>query len=230
MRCLTVLTILAVSVTGCTDNTLTLEEKEALAQELSQSLASDDPPRKTFCGRNLNPKYIKYENNLKPEEMEAPVYLVKASQTTVAATSGKTFWPVKSPDIMRDYGKQKSFFVQDHIITNSGIDIGAPKGTPIRAITSGTVVFTGCDHWGMGNTVTVKHGAGFYSNYKHMLGYKVSEGQEVESGDVIGWVGDTGQAATVGTMVRIETAYFNPSTNVTKYFNPREVLPTLLKQ
>jgi len=203
--------------------------KSHLRDQNQKSEHSDETPKKTPCGRNLKPKYIKYEDNLKPEEMEAPVFMVKASQATVTQSQGKTQWPVEQPKILRAYGKQKSFFIKDRIITNSGIDIGAAKGTPIRSIASGTVAFTGCDHWGMGNVVTVKHDAGFYSNYKHMFGYKVSEGARVSAGEVIGWVGDTGQAATIGTMVRIETSYFDPATKVTKYFDPREVLPALKK-
>ena len=173
----------------------------------------------------MKPKYIKYEDNLKPEEMEAPVYLVQASAETRRAAKGKTVWPLTGFELLRAYGKQPSFFVEGHKITNSGLDLGAGKGKPIRAIAAGEVVFVGCDHWGSGNVITLRHDLGFMSNYKHLMGHRVKEGDRLQAGEVFAWVGDTGQAATIGTMLRLETAYYEPSSKTTRYFDPREVLP-----
>jgi murein DD-endopeptidase MepM/ murein hydrolase activator NlpD len=80
-----------------------------------------------------------------------------------------------------------------------GLDFGAPVGTPILAIGDGEVVATGntdavrgCYSWG--KWVLVEHGNGITSLYAHMSGIATSEGAEVERGQTIGYVGQTGYA------------------------------------
>jgi murein DD-endopeptidase MepM/ murein hydrolase activator NlpD len=78
---------------------------------------------------------------------------------------------------------------------HSGIDIGAPYGTPIFAGDSGTVVFSGWYSGGYGNTVIIEHpSSGLRTWYAHASALNVSEGQEVSQGETIAWVGATGRA------------------------------------
>lgn len=76
---------------------------------------------------------------------------------------------------------------------HSGIDISAPRGTPI-ATTSGGVVISSGWRGGYGNAVIVDHGGGFTSLYAHLSALHVSVGQSLERGDVVGLVGATGTA------------------------------------
>jgi murein DD-endopeptidase MepM/ murein hydrolase activator NlpD len=78
---------------------------------------------------------------------------------------------------------------------HTGVDIGAPYGTPIYAGDSGTVVFAG---WtgGYGNTVVIEHpNSGLRTWYAHASALNVIEGQEVSQGETIAWVGATGRTS-----------------------------------
>ncbi|MCL1842485.1 MAG: M23 family metallopeptidase [Defluviitaleaceae bacterium] len=74
-----------------------------------------------------------------------------------------------------------------------GVDIPAPMGTPIRAAGGGTVIFEG---WrsGFGNVVFIDHGGGLVTRYAHNTRNAVVEGQRVERGDIIAYVGSTGRS------------------------------------
>jgi murein DD-endopeptidase MepM/ murein hydrolase activator NlpD len=76
---------------------------------------------------------------------------------------------------------------------HSGLDVGAPTGTPIAATSGGEVIFSG---WrgGYGNAVIIDHGGGITSLYAHMSQLGVSEGTTVDRGDIVGLVGATGTA------------------------------------
>ncbi|MEM8925823.1 MAG: peptidoglycan DD-metalloendopeptidase family protein [Actinomycetota bacterium] len=76
---------------------------------------------------------------------------------------------------------------------HSGLDVAAPRGAPIAATSGGVVIYTGY-RGGYGNTVIVDHGAGFTSLYAHMSTIGVSNGAEVDRGDIVGLVGATGTA------------------------------------
>lgn len=76
---------------------------------------------------------------------------------------------------------------------HTGLDIGAPRGTPIAAATDGVVIFAG-SRGGYGSTVIVDHGDGLSSLYAHMSQINASEGTTVRRGDIVGLVGATGTA------------------------------------
>ena len=78
---------------------------------------------------------------------------------------------------------------------HQAIDYAAPFGTPVVAIGRGQVEFAG---WrsGYGNVVDIRHSENYLSRYAHFsrLAPNVYLGQWVETGDVIGYVGQTGHA------------------------------------
>ncbi len=76
---------------------------------------------------------------------------------------------------------------------HSGIDIAAPKGTPILAAMDGTVYDTGVGE-SAGNYVKLLHDNGLYTLYCHMNSVNTKEGVRIRKGDVIGFVGETGLA------------------------------------
>lgn len=78
---------------------------------------------------------------------------------------------------------------------HSGMDIAAPKGTPVKAPASGVVSFADADLYLTGGTVVIDHGFGFSSNFLHLSRLDVKVGDLVKQGQVIGAVGATGRAS-----------------------------------
>jgi murein DD-endopeptidase MepM/ murein hydrolase activator NlpD len=76
---------------------------------------------------------------------------------------------------------------------HTGIDFGAPMGTPIVASAPGQVASAGWDG-GYGKAVRLNHGGGVLTLYGHMSRLAVSPGQRVAAGQVLGYVGSTGMS------------------------------------
>lgn len=78
---------------------------------------------------------------------------------------------------------------------HSGVDFGAPTGTPVVAAAPGTVTFAGNRVGsGYGIVVYLDHGSGTSTRYAHLSGTNASVGQSVNSGQEIGRVGSTGDS------------------------------------
>jgi murein DD-endopeptidase MepM/ murein hydrolase activator NlpD len=79
----------------------------------------------------------------------------------------------------------------NRIRPHKGTDFAAPVGTPIMATASGTVIAS-TYRGGNGNYVKIKHNATYSTQYLHMKKRKVKKGDYVKQGQVIGWIGMTG--------------------------------------
>ena len=77
---------------------------------------------------------------------------------------------------------------------HKGIDLAAAQGTPVYAVKDGTITVPAYDANGYGNWVKIDHGNGLETRYGHMSSVIVSSGQTVSAGDLIGYVGSTGQS------------------------------------
>lgn len=97
-----------------------------------------------------------------------------------------------------------------------GTDIPAPRGTPIHAAKTGKVT-TSTTHWSYGNYVVVTHSDGTQTLYAHMSQRAASVGQVVSQGQVIGYVGSTGNS--YGNHLHFEVWVNGKRTNAENYFN-----------
>lgn len=97
---------------------------------------------------------------------------------------------------------------------HAGIDLAAPTGTPIYAAAAGVVLDAGCTSprcdipgspqmSGCGWRVNLSHGDGIVTRYCHAVALAVSAGEQVAAGQVIGWVGSTGNST--GSHLHFET-------------------------
>ena len=103
--------------------------------------------------------------------------------------------PVKFSRISSRYNlKRRIAYYGNRIRPHKGTDFAASVGTPIMATASGRVVKASFTR-GNGNYVTVKHNNTYTTQYLHMKKRKVLKGQFVSQGDVIGWVGMTGNTS-----------------------------------
>lgn len=101
------------------------------------------------------------------------------------------------------FGEREDPFTGE-MATHSGIDMVAPLGSKIRATAPGTVVFAG-RHGRYGNLVEIDHGHGIATRYAHLSKVLVEAGQEVELGDPIGVMGNSGRST--GPHVHYEVRY-----------------------
>lgn len=97
-----------------------------------------------------------------------------------------------------------------------GVDLGGRSGTPIYATRSGTV--TAAKYASdAGYYVTVNHGDGFSSSYLHMTHFVVFQGDKVKAGQVIGYMGSTGDST--GPHLHFAIYYDGTSQNPADYIN-----------
>jgi murein DD-endopeptidase MepM/ murein hydrolase activator NlpD len=75
-----------------------------------------------------------------------------------------------------------------------GMDFTAPEGTDVYASGNGTVVAVVTTQRGLGKHIIIDHGFGYTSIYAHLRDFNVRVGQKVQRGDIIGYVGSTGQS------------------------------------
>jgi len=104
--------------------------------------------------------------------------------------NGELFiWPT-SGRVTSPFGYRRSPFGGNRQF-HSGIDIGAPIGTPVRAAMSGRVSVVGWDNV-MGNYIVISHHSGYRTMYGHLSRTRVRTGAYVGTGERIGDVGSTG--------------------------------------
>lgn len=114
-----------------------------------------------------------------------------------AVPGGGTFWTNPLPN---------GTYVRGFYAGHSGIDIAARTGTPILAANGGPVLYAGWNSWGYGNTVVIGHGP-FSTLYGHMNSLAVRCGNVVAAGQIIGYVGSTGNSS--GPHLHFEIRYRN---------------------
>jgi murein DD-endopeptidase MepM/ murein hydrolase activator NlpD len=78
---------------------------------------------------------------------------------------------------------------------HAGVDVAAPRGSDIRAVADGEVVFSGWRRGGSGRTVEVRHADGLVTSYAHAERTLVRAGQHVVTGDVLATVGSSGRSS-----------------------------------
>lgn len=98
-------------------------------------------------------------------------------------------WPVKGP-ISSGFGPKGEG------VNNDGVNISAPKGSPVVAAGNGIVAYAGNEMKGFGNLVLIRHEGGWVTAYAHLDRVLVNKDAVVAQGDMIGTVGKTGNIST----------------------------------
>jgi septal ring factor EnvC (AmiA/AmiB activator) len=133
--------------------------------------------------------------SFKSEPLSAASPPPVVAEKPFAALKGLLMMPVKGK-IVSFFGhhKDRKFKVTRF---QSGINIKADRGEPIRAVYSGQTLFSS---WfkGFGNMLIIDHGDHYYSVYAHLEELFKSKGDPVEAGEVIATVGDTGSMTGAG--------------------------------
>ena len=136
-------------------------------------------------------------------------FLGRATRVLAALPSR---WPVRGP-VNSGYGGRTSPWSAKSEF-HSGLDIGAPIGTLVKAPAPGTVVFAGT-HQEYGQTLIIDHGNETKSLYGHLSKLSVAVNQKVQRGDVIAMTGNTGRSS--GPHLHYEIQVKGQSVNPTSY-------------
>jgi len=112
--------------------------------------------------------------------------------------------PLKAK-ITTEFGEGR--YINDAVTSyaHSGLDLAAPKGTPVHAINHGVVTLS--RHFALtGNTIIIDHGQGLLSYYLHLDTLEVDISDQVTTGDLIGTVGSTGRST--GPHLHFGTSFY----------------------
>ena len=113
------------------------------------------------------------------------------------APTGTLQWPLPVAGTITSQFGHRVDPITGEVSSHTGTDIACAEGTPILAAADGTVtVANGLDSWGgsYGYYIQIDHGGGLETLYAHCSSICVTTGQQVQVGEVIGYVGHTGRA------------------------------------
>lgn len=174
------------------------DAKAALDSKENQLAANIQAQKQTISDKEAAAQAqetVVAEMQKKADEAEKQFQAWVASQaSTGSGVSAEGFrWPLDiAGRVTTEFGATQN--INGVIQTgHSGMDIAAPAGTPIKAAHDGVISST-TGHWSYGNVVMVDNGDGVTTLYAHMSSIAVGVGQSVKQGDVIGYVGNTGNS------------------------------------
>ncbi len=126
--------------------------------------------------------------------------------------SGRFVWPVPH------FYRVSSHFGPRGRKHHDGIDIPAPRGTPIIAADTGVVIYSDNGIRGYGNMIVIAHGDDIFTVYAHNRKNKVDKGDRVDKGQVIGLVGNTGRSTGphLHFEIRVKNKVRNPAQFLSK--------------
>jgi murein DD-endopeptidase MepM/ murein hydrolase activator NlpD len=171
-------------------------------------------------GRAVYPKITvrvaKQYTQPNPEQVKEAQADKGVKQMTFGALTPERLWsgpfvPPVSVGISDVFGTAR-VFNQEVRSRHQGLDYAAPAGTPVHAVNRGTVILARPLYF-EGNCVVVDHGQGLLSLYLHLSEFRVKEGDEVESGQLIGLSGGSGRASGphLHLAIRWQGVYLNPA-------------------
>ena len=120
--------------------------------------------------------------------------------------TGTLQWPLPVAGTITSQFGHRVDPITGEVSSHTGTDIACAEGTPILAAADGIVtVANGLDSWGgsYGYYIQIDHGGGLETLYAHCSSICVTTGQQVQAGQVIGYVGHTGRAT--GSHLHLET-------------------------
>ena len=135
---------------------------------------------------------------------------IKAAPAPAASISIPSRMPLNNANLTSDYGMRTHPVIGGRR-AHKGVDLSAPTGTPIYATADG-IVSRANRFSSYGLFVSIEHGASLQTRFAHMSRIAVADGERVEKGDIIGYVGSTGRSTGphLHYEVRIDGQAVNP--------------------
>ncbi|MCQ5080818.1 M23 family metallopeptidase [Gemmiger formicilis] len=135
------------------------------------------------------------------------------------APTGTLQWPLPVAGTITSQFGHRVDPITGEVSSHTGTDIACAEETPILAAADGTVIVAnGLDSWGgsYGYYIQIDHGGGLETLYAHCSSICVTTGQQVQAGQVIGYVGHTGRAT--GSHLHLEVHVNGSRTDAMRYF------------
>lgn len=135
------------------------------------------------------------------------------------APTGTLQWPLPVAGTITSQFGHRVDPITGEVSSHTGTDIACAEGTPILAAADGTVtVANSLDSWGgsYGYYIQIDHGGGLETLYAHCSSICVTTDQQVQAGQVIGYVGHTGRAT--GSHLHLEVHVNGSRTDAMRYF------------
>ncbi|SHN72144.1 M23 family metallopeptidase [Desulfovibrio litoralis] len=130
-------------------------------------------------------------NDIRLEEVKQQELVKILRNNKELLVSTPSIWPAEGT-LTSGFGMRGSPFTGTQTM-HKGLDISNRPGTPIYAPAKGTVTFSQYDG-AYGNTLIIDHGNSLSTRYSHMLRAAAKEGQTVQRGEVIGYIGNSGRS------------------------------------
>lgn len=201
---------------------LELDAKKEEQQRLLQQIAASESEVAAEA-KKLADSEAQINRELKEAEQKFAAQLAalaaqqQANNTTVNANSGDWYWPLPGRYTITSYFGPR--VLRGQWESHTGTDIPAPSGTPIYAANDGvvTTVNRNANSSSYGYYCTINHGNGYVTLYAHQCQVPiVSEGETICKGQVIGYVGTTGNST--GNHLHFELRVNGVRDNVLKLY------------
>ena len=141
------------------------------------------------------------------------------SPDSTRTPTGTLQWPLPVAGTITSQFGYRVDPITGEVSSHTGTDIACAEGTPILAAADGTVtVANGLDSWGgsYGYYIQIDHGGGMETLYAHCSSICVTTGQQVQAGQVIGYVGHTGRVT--GNHLHLEVRIDGNRADAMQYF------------
>ena len=188
-----------------------LEEKIAEASAMIEQLEAE-----ISSNYDLYLEVLAQEEALEGDIQSMIAELERQEAANSITSTGTYIWPLPGYSPGSAYGwRMHPIFHEMRF--HAGEDIGAPSGTPILAADSGVATVIPDNGNGYGNYIMINHGGGRVTLYAHMSAFAISGGATVTQGQVIGYVGSTGNST--GPHLHFEVRVNGATTDPKQYFN-----------
>lgn len=147
-----------------------------------------------------------------PSKPWTPPTISNHSRVHSAANQSATFIPPVEGSVASNFGKQENGAVND------GVNYMLPAGEPVYASAAGEIAYVGDELKSYGTMAIIKHENGYNTSYAHLGRATVSKGASVQQGQIIGYVGQSGnvERPQLHFAIRKGADPVNPSTLLSK--------------
>jgi murein hydrolase activator len=165
------------------------KKKEILAEKNKKKRFLAKLNKEKTLNKRLKDELVKSSKELNKLISRLETKIIHGEGIDIIDKKGSLFPPVKG-NLLSKFGRKRDKKFNAYIVSN-GINIKIKKGTAVRSIFNGKVLYTGTLE-GYGNIIIVGHGMNYHSLYGHLDEINTNSGKNIRTGQIIGRSGDTG--------------------------------------